>query len=96
MLEAAQAGCPLVLSDIPTFRELWGDVAIFVDPRDEAGFTRAISDLVCDDFQRSHLGAKAKDRASRYTPDVMAAQMAALYRSLLPAVPRPLLAACAA
>jgi glycosyltransferase involved in cell wall biosynthesis len=96
VLEAAQAGCPLVLSDIPTFRELWGDVAIFVDPRDEAGFTRAISDLVCDDFQRSHLGAKAKDRASRYTPDVMAAQMAALYRSLLPAVPRPLLAACAA
>ena len=33
VLEAAQAGCPLVLSDIPTFRELWDGAALFVDPR---------------------------------------------------------------
>ena len=33
VLEAARAGCALVLSDIPTFRELWDGAAIFVDPR---------------------------------------------------------------
>ena len=32
VLEAAQAGCALVLSDIPTFRELWDGVALFVAP----------------------------------------------------------------
>ena len=39
------------------------------------------------------MGRAAQERAGRYTPDVMAAQMAAIYRSLLPAVRRPVLAA---
>jgi glycosyltransferase involved in cell wall biosynthesis len=96
VLEAAAAGCPLILADIPTFRELWDDVAIFVEPRDEKGFTRAISGLVSDDFERSVLGRAAAERAARFTPDAMAAQMASLYRSLLPAVRKPVLAARAA
>lgn len=96
VLEAAAAGCPLILSDIPTFRELWEDVAIFVHPRDEQGFTRAIGKLVGDDFERTVMGRAAQERAALYTPDAMAAQMAAIYRSLLPAVRRPILAARAA
>jgi hypothetical protein len=93
VLEAASAGCPLILSDIPCFRELWEDVAIFVAPRDEAGFTRAIAALVADDFERAVLGRAARERARRYNPDAMAAQMASAYRSLLPTVLRPVLAA---
>ena len=93
VLEAASAGCPLILSDIPTFRELWDEVAIFVPPRDEEGFTRAIANLVADDFERAVIGRAAKERAGLYSPDAMAAQMAAIYRSLLPAVRRPVLAA---
>lgn len=96
VLEAAAAGCPLVLSDIPTFRELWDEVAVFVEPRDERGFTDAISRLVSDDFERAVIGRAAKERATRRTPDVMAAQMAFIYRSLLPAIRRPVLAALAA
>ena len=34
VLEAAQAGCALVLSDIATHRELWDGAAMFVDPHD--------------------------------------------------------------
>jgi glycosyltransferase involved in cell wall biosynthesis len=96
VLEAAAAGCPLILSDIPTFRELWSDVAIFVAPRDEEGFTRAIGDLICDDFERAVLGRAAQERAQLYTPQAMASQMATIYRGLLPAVQRPVLAALAA
>lgn len=96
VLEAASAGCALVLSDIPTFRELWDEVAIFVDPRDETGFARAIGDLAGDDFERAVLGRAARERAARYTPDAMAAQMANLYRGLLPAVRGPVLAAARA
>jgi glycosyltransferase involved in cell wall biosynthesis len=96
VLEAASAGCPLVLADIPSFRELWDEVAVFVPPRDEPGFTRAIADLVGDDFERAVLGRAAKERAGLYSPDAMAAQMAAIYRSLLPAVHRPVLAAARA
>jgi hypothetical protein len=32
VLEAAQAGCPLVLSDLPGFRELWDGAALFRRP----------------------------------------------------------------
>ncbi|TFI58318.1 glycosyltransferase [Sphingomonas parva] len=96
VLEAAAAGCPLILSDIPTFRELWDGVARFVAPRDEAGFTRAIAELVGDDFERAVMGKAARDRAARFTPEAMAAQMASIYRSLLPAVNRPVLASRAA
>lgn len=96
VLEAASAGCALVLADIPTFRELWDEVAVFVDPRDEKGFARAIGGLVGDDFERAVLGRAAKERAARYSPDAMAAQMASLYRELLPAVRRPVLAAARA
>jgi glycosyltransferase involved in cell wall biosynthesis len=96
VLEAAAAGCPLILSDIPTFRELWDGAALFVPPRDEGGFALAIGDLVNDGFPREMMGKAAKDRAARFTPEAMAAQMAAIYRSLLPAVQRPVLAAKAA
>lgn len=96
VLEAASAGCALILSDIPTYRELWDEVAIFIDPRDEDGFARAIGDLVGDDFERAVLGRAARERAARYTPDAMAAQMANLYRRLLPAVRGPVLAAARA
>jgi glycosyltransferase involved in cell wall biosynthesis len=96
VLDAAAAGCPLILSDIPSFRELWEEVAIFVPPRDERAFTAAIADLVGDDFERAVLGHAARERAALYSPDAMAAQMASLYRSLLPAVRGPVLAAIAA
>lgn len=96
ILEAASAGCPLILSDIPAYRELWDEVAVFVPPRDETGFTRAIATLVADDFERAVIGRAAKERAALYSPDAMAAQMAAIYRGLLPAVHRPILAAARA
>ena len=86
-LEAAAAGCPLVLSDIPTFRELWDGAATFIDPMDEKGFGDAVCDIIGDDFLRSSLGGAAKERARRYTPEAMAAKMAAIYRDLTAAAP---------
>lgn len=82
VLEAAAAGCPLVLSDIPTFRELWDGAARFVPAMDHAGFAEAIGGIVGDDHLRRDLGEAAKARAARYTPDAMASRMLALYREL--------------
>jgi glycosyltransferase involved in cell wall biosynthesis len=82
VLEAAAAGCPLVLSDIPTFRELWEEVAIFVDPMDSEGFARAVTSIVGDDFLRTQMGSAARERARQFTPEAMAARMAEIYRGL--------------
>lgn len=81
-LEAAQAGCPLVLSDIPTHRELWDGAATFVDPMDADGFAEAIAEIIGDDYARAALGRAARERAQRYTVAAKAAKMAALYREL--------------
>jgi glycosyltransferase involved in cell wall biosynthesis len=89
VLEAATAGCPLVLSDIPTFRELWDGAATFVDPDDSDGFARAIDRIAGDDGVRHALGTAAKQRSARYTPQAMAAAMAGIYRSLAAPAAQP-------
>ena len=83
VLEAAQAGCALVLSDIPTFRELWGDAAWFVDARDAAGFARAFEALARDRAEASRLGALAQARAQRFSVEAMSDGVRSIYRSLL-------------
>jgi glycosyltransferase involved in cell wall biosynthesis len=82
VLEAAAAGCPLVLSDIPTFRELWDGVATFVHPMDHMAFASKIDAIVGDDYLRSAMGRAAKERASRYTPAAMPSEMLGIYRRL--------------
>lgn len=84
VLEAAAAGCPLVLSDIATFRELWDGAALFVPPHDEDGFLRAIEAIRGDEGHRRSLGHAARQRAQRYTPAFMGAAMARVYRELIP------------
>jgi glycosyltransferase involved in cell wall biosynthesis len=85
VLEAAAAGCALVLSDIPTFRELWDDAALFVAPEDAAGYRSAIERLIGDAALRQKLGDAARVRADRYTPARTAAAMHAIYTDLVPA-----------
>lgn len=83
VLEAAQAGCALVLSDIPTFRELWDGAALFVAPQDEGGIAGAVDSLLADPATRATLGDCARTRAARYTPQATAAAMLGHYRALL-------------
>jgi glycosyltransferase involved in cell wall biosynthesis len=82
VLEAAHAGCALVLSDTPTFRELWGDVACFVPARDDRGFAETIRLLLEDREMRNALGRAAQARARHYSPEAMAGKMAKLYDGL--------------
>ncbi len=89
VLEAAQAGCALVLADIPTFRELWDGVASFVplDGALDGGWCQAIEALVHDTPRRAALGESARSRAARYTPDATADRMLALYRDVIASHP---------
>jgi glycosyltransferase involved in cell wall biosynthesis len=79
VLEAAAAGCALVLSDIATFRELWDGVALFVADGDEAGYADAIEALIGDCALRLERGEAARARAERYAPGAMADAMLAIY-----------------
>ena len=83
VLEAAQAGCALVLSDIPVLRELWDGVAIFVAGENPGAFAAAVEALVADPAARAADGEAARARAARYTPDAMAAGVRAIYDAAL-------------
>jgi glycosyltransferase involved in cell wall biosynthesis len=82
VLEAAQAGCALVLADIPTFRELWDGAAVFIPPDDDEAIASAVERLLRDPETRSRLGHLAQDRSEVYSVEEMAAGVLAVYRSL--------------
>ncbi len=71
-LEAALAGCALALSDIPSMRELWGDAALFFNPRDPAAAAEALNRLIGDDRLRGSMAAAARQRAAAFTPQLQA------------------------
>ena len=71
-LEAAQAGCALVLGDIASLREVWGDAATFVPPGDDLALVDGLRRLISEDGLREELAIRARRRASEYTPGRMA------------------------
>lgn len=82
ILEAASAGCALVLGDIPTLGELWDGAAEFVDPGDSLALADCINSLIRNQPRRERLAERARDRARRYTADRMTAAYHALYGRL--------------
>lgn len=82
-LEAAIAGCPLVLADIETFRELWDGAALFADPAEPSSFRSALAQLSQDPPKRSALGEAARERARTYSPHATARAMRQVYDASL-------------
>lgn len=82
-LEAAQAGAALVLADIPTYRELWDGAALFAAPNDQHAFAGALNQLANDDAMRHAFAAQARERSKRFTLEVQASAMQAIYGHLL-------------
>jgi glycosyltransferase involved in cell wall biosynthesis len=90
VLEAASSGCALALSDISTFREIWGDAAVYFDPDDKADAARAIQLLIDDEMLRQSLSEKAKRKSQEFSTTAMAANYMALYNKLLAEQPQQL------
>lgn len=83
-LEAAAAGCALLLNDIPSFRELWDGAALFYDRHDGDALACGLRQLAEDSAQASALGAAAAARAtSAYRADAMASSYEQAYHRLL-------------
>lgn len=86
VLEAAQHGCALVLSDIASFRELWGGAAAFFYPKDPASLAAAVNQLIHDPAHRRELSRAAANRASRYSIEATAERMRGIHaRAVQPA-----------
>lgn len=71
-LEAMSFGCPVILSDIPVFREVYGDAAIFVKPDDISAIKNAINSILNDEKLRDGLKQKGYERANKFSWDLSA------------------------
>lgn len=82
ILEAARAGCALVLGDIPSLREIWGDAAEYVDPDDPNDLLRALNHLIDHPQRLREMMERAWRHSQRYSSSRMAAGYMHCYRLL--------------
>ena len=86
ILEAARAGCALVLGDIPSLRENWNGAAVFVPTEDRMALRSAINRLISRPGDRARLAAAARYRARRFTLPRMGRAYAHLYSDMMQSV----------
>jgi len=82
VLEAALSGCALLLGDIPSLREVWGEAAWYVAPDDHLRLRQLLSQLIRDSTARTELAARAADVAARHSPERTAQAYLSLYSKL--------------
>ena len=72
LVEAMSVGTPVVVSDIPIFREIGGAAGVYADPRDPAAFARAVATLA-EPAEWRRRSAAAREQARRFDWDASAA-----------------------
>ncbi len=82
-LEAGLSGCALVLGDIPSLREVWGDAALYAAPNNPDILRDAVLRLISDTSLRQKMSARALARARTYTLERMAEGYLYAYQTLL-------------
>jgi glycosyltransferase involved in cell wall biosynthesis len=82
-LEAARCGAALVLSDTPTYRELWDDCALFFDPHEPQSLASACMRLSEDEQLRGELVVRSLERSRRFSLERQAASMLETYAQLM-------------
>jgi glycosyltransferase involved in cell wall biosynthesis len=84
-LEATQAGAPCVISDLPVFRWIFGNAAIYADPYDVDSIATGIERITClptsADLVRT-LQSRAEPVLARFRPGVVAEAWAELLEGL--------------
>jgi glycosyltransferase involved in cell wall biosynthesis len=66
-LEAMARDCPVIASDIPAIREISGDGALLVAPRDEEAWAAAIARVFADASLRESLRERGRRTVARYS-----------------------------
>lgn len=82
VLEAALSGCALVLGDIASLRETWGEAALYVAPDDHRALRDALMRLIVRRDERESLGRIARRHAVQFHPQRMVQDYLRAYAQL--------------
>lgn len=80
-VEAMSAGVPVIASDIPVFREIYQDGALYFNPHHDPELVSLLKNLTSATL--ATIGKKGGRVSARYSWDVMAKRTLAAYRQLL-------------
>ena len=80
-LEAMACGAPVVSSDATCLPEIYGDAALYFDPRDTGAMATAIGRVLDDGALRSALVAAGRARVGLYSWRRMAEETLAVYKA---------------
>jgi glycogen(starch) synthase len=82
-LEAALSRCAIVANDVPGFREIWGDDALYFEANTAESLATVIRELAADrDACRSYANRAYQRARDRYNHKRMVDEYLALYRTL--------------
>jgi glycosyltransferase involved in cell wall biosynthesis len=65
-LEAMASGAPVVCSDIPVFREVYGDAVLYVDPNRPEAIAEGVRKVLTDDGLSARFALHGRARAELY------------------------------
>jgi glycosyltransferase involved in cell wall biosynthesis len=85
IVEAFQAGRPVVTSDLPPMSEVAGDAACLVDPEDVASIRAGVLRIIGDAGYRDDLVRRGLARVASHQPSAIAAAYAAFCQGILQA-----------
>ena len=83
VLEAARAGCCLILSDTASARELWDGVALFADARTPSEWVSLLNRIGSDTAECRKWGRAAQQHSLRYSEERFRSSYKSIYRELL-------------
>jgi glycosyltransferase involved in cell wall biosynthesis len=82
-LEAVSLGCPVILSDIPILREIFGEAGFYFNPYIEEDLARAILIVLSDEKLRSELLEKQKERLKMFDKNKIIEQYISLFERMI-------------
>ncbi|MCL5090384.1 MAG: glycosyltransferase family 4 protein [Patescibacteria group bacterium] len=82
-LEAMAQGTPVLASDIPVFREIYGEAAEYFDPKDSEEMGRKIKEVIKDKGKKGET-VKGLAQVKKYSWQKMASETLSVYNQLTP------------
>ena len=81
-LEAMASGCPVVCSNIPVFKEIYGDAVLYFDPRNPKDAAKKIETVIENNKLRTDLVTEGYKQLKKYSWRKMAVETLKVYQDL--------------